>query len=776
MRVLDLFELTLPELNAALKDAPADTQATGRFLSSRIIDKKGGELIRFAEREGATEVLREPYERLHPLPVASIGDRLKQRFKLLTIAELAVAMFILECVKSGQPIRIEFPEKREASGRSLELVNDDAEWLRDQVRALTDEYILLNVSDWAEEKRYLPKQVTSMPGYYSYEVTPFLREIADCLSQHSPVRFIDFMKGAQIGATVGILENAIGYIIEHLGDAPAMLLTADSELAKLRVDKYITPMLQHSGLLDLIQSNDETNTRKTGKTSSSLEWQGGGYLMPFGARNADKLRSSSIRYLLQDEVDAFPERVGKDGDPQKLAEARTKAYRDTRKVARISTPLIKGSSRIERGFKKGDQRRFYVPCKHCGLMQVLRFSGKNDETGKRYGLKWSLTPTGQLDIDSVRYVCKGCGGEHINSDKTAMLAAGEWRASVHDAPREHRSYHLSALYSPVGMYTWGDIVGDWLDAWDVERNQPKSLELLQEFYNGNLGEPFEQIGVKVSFAAVSHHRRSAYKSGEIPTVWAQRYADDILFLTCQVDVHKTVLYVGVFGWTAGARCFVIEYLKIKGRDCSQSSDKAWGELQAVIEEKVWVSDDGRSYRPVITLIDAGYSNSTVVEFCSQYASNVYPIVGRDRPSKNQTIKEFAKFETVLKTTGFRIIVDHYKDRLAPVLRREWIPDIHDRQPPYHFNAPVDLPDSAIKELTNEVRREERDSNGRARYYWHREGKAPNELWDLLCYGHAAVEILAWEICIQHFALEGVDWPKFWEYLKESELYFERAGG
>jgi len=163
----------------------------------------------------------------------------------------------------------------------------------------------------------------------------------------------------------------------------------------------------------------------------------------------------------------------------------------------------------------------------------------------------------------------------------------------------------------------------------------------------------------------------------------------------------------------------------------------------------------------------------VTSFCGAYESGVYPILGRDRPSKNQTIKEFAEFKTQQGTFGYRILVDHYKDRLAPVLRREWLED-SGAQKRYHFNAPVDTTDAQLKELTVESRREKLDDNGSVSYYWHRPSNARNELWDLLVYGHAAVEILAWNICIQHFELETVDWPLFWDYLEREQPYFQNA--
>lgn len=174
---------------------------------------------------------------------------------------------------------------------------------------------------------------------------------------------------------------------------------------------------------------------------------------------------------------------------------------------------------------------------------------------------------------------------------------------------------------------------------------------------------------------------------------------------------------------------------------------------------------------MVTLIDAGYANDTVTNFCADYASGVYPILGRNRPGKNQTIREFAEFKTQAGTVGYRILVDHYKDRLAPVLRREWVEESGE-QKPFHFNAPVDMSDKQLKELTVETRREKLDDKGNTTYEWHRPGNARNELWDLLGYGHAAVEILAWAICIQHFELDNIDWPKFWDYLEGEKLYFE----
>jgi phage terminase large subunit GpA-like protein len=653
-----------------------------------------------------------------------------------------------------------------------DIAHNDEDWIAGQVGGLTDERHTITVSQWAEEKRYLPKQVTSMPGFYSYDVAPYLREIADCLSMDSPVREFDLMKGAQIGATVGILENAIGYVIDHVKSAPVMLLTADAELAKLRVEGYITPMLAHSGLSHLIQSSDEQNTRKTGKTSKRIEWAGGGFLVPFGARNADKLRSISIQFLLEDECDAYPDIIGKDGDPQKLAEARTKSYQQTRKIARISTPLIHGKSRIARGFERGDQRYFFVPCKSCHTMQRLRFKGERDGTGERFGLVWEVDDVGALVPGTARYLCEKCGHPHRNADKAYMLPRGEWRATAKPRDPEHRSYHISALYSPVGMFDWDAICRDWIEAWDEEANAPRSVGALQEFYNNNLGEPFRMRGDKIRFTSVSAHRVAEYRLGQVPNRHARRFAgSQVLFLTCQVDVHRKNLAVSVMGWTRDARCYVIDYWRFEATDdsdaCDEVSSSTWARLRTLLETTVYTADDGTRYNVFVTGVDAGYVNATVSTFCADYASGVYPILGRDRPAKNQKISEFAEFKTQSGTVGYRVLVDHYKDRLAPVLRRGWSEDAGE-QKPYHFNAPVDITDKQLKELTVETRREKIDENGTTSYYWHRPGNARNELWDLLVYGNALVEITAWRVCIEHFKLDTVDWQQFWDYAAADE--------
>jgi phage terminase large subunit GpA-like protein len=293
---------------------------------------------------------------------------------------------------------------------------------------------------------------------------------------------------------------------------------------------------------------------------------------------------------------------------------------------------------------------------------------------------------------------------------------------------------------------------------------------LQVFYNNVLAEPWEVHGAKVSFTVVSSHRRSCYARGQVPNRHAEQWCGSpVLFLTCTVDVHKSNLAVAVWGWTRDARSYLVDYWRFEDSDCERTDSPAWSRLREVVEEREWVADDGARYRVVLTLVDAGWSHDTVLAFCGDYEAGVYPVLGRERTAKHQRIQEFAEFKTQAGTVGYRILVDHYKDRLAPVLRREWR-ELDGPQRRYHFNAPLDLPDDAIKELTREVRREKRDERGVVSYQWHRPGNVPNELWDLLVYGHASVEILAWSICVRQFGLDTVDWPRFWDWVEGGKVF------
>lgn len=642
-----------------------------------------------------------------------------------------------------------------------------AEWFEKEVSELTTELRLLKPSEWAEEVRYLPPQVTPIPGNYSFDICPFLREIVDNFDPLSPVREIDVLKGVQVGFTVGVLENVIGYVMDYVKSAPMMFLTADAELAKLRMDTYVNPMIEHSNLTHLITSHDQTNSRKTGKTDKKIEWEGGGFLIPFGAQNANKLRSISIQYLLEDEIDSYPIRVGRDGDPLKLAEDRTAAFEATRKIGRGSTPLILQDSKAWREYKKGDQRKYNVPCRGCGKKQELVWHGVNED-GTIYGIVWERDEDGILVAGSVRYVCKFCAHEHTNDDKTWMYRQkGKHCEWVPTAKPEHpfrRSYHLSALYSPVGMQTWETQVRKFLECYDPDQQKIIDLDLYQQFRNNVQGLPFELRGEKITYEKVLNHRRPHYKSKMVPNILAtEETGGRVLVLTAAVDVHKTHLDVLVQGHTRGNRQYSVDWFKIEG-DCSSIDGEPWEKLRDFIDTTEYESDDGHTYKPLLTLVDTQYLTNVAQDFTNQYETGVLAIQGRDKTRSAAGQNRFGEYKTKTGVPAMYITVDIYKDALASGLNREWTG--MGQQPMGYLNYPHDYPDQFFKELTMEQKVQKIDARTGKKlgFIWKRPGNADNHAWDLSVYCTAALEMVALGICEEQFGIDYVNWNAFWDHI------------
>jgi phage terminase large subunit GpA-like protein len=176
------------------------------------------------------------------------------------------------------------------------------------------------------------------------------------------------MKGAQVGFTE-CGNNWLGFIVRH-APGPALAVQPTVELAKRFSQQRVDPLIEDSPALR--EKVAPARARDSGNTVLSKEFPGG-ILVLTGANSAVGLRSMPARYLFLDEVDAYPASADEEGDPVALAEARTRTFAWRRKVLLGSTPTIQGLSRIEHEYQASDQRRFFVPCPHCGAMQWLRF-------------------------------------------------------------------------------------------------------------------------------------------------------------------------------------------------------------------------------------------------------------------------------------------------------------------------------------------------------------------------------------------------------------------
>src|SRR5690606_25294769 len=142
----------------------------------------------------------------------------------------------------------------------------------------------LSPSQWAEKRRMMPTSVTSFAGPFSFNRTPYLKELVDCVSPYHPARKISVKKSAQIGFSTGVIENAIGYLIDQ-DPCNILLLVGNPELAGEAMDK-IDIMIDNSGLRHFIgpQAKRKKNQR-TGDTTKSKEYPGGKLIVSAPSHN-----------------------------------------------------------------------------------------------------------------------------------------------------------------------------------------------------------------------------------------------------------------------------------------------------------------------------------------------------------------------------------------------------------------------------------------------------------------------------------------------------------
>jgi len=385
----------------------------------------------------------------------------------------------------------------------------------------------LTVSEWADAHRKLSWRASAEPGQYRTARTPYLREIMDALSPRHPAQRISFMKAAQVGATEAG-NNWIGFVIHH-APGPMLAVLPTLEMAKRTSRGRLDPLIAESPALR--ERVNPARSRDAGNSMLSKEFPGG-ILVLTGANSATGLRSMPARYIFLDEVDAYPASADEEGDPVTLAEARTTTFSHRRKVFMVSTPTIRGLSRIEREYEASDQRRYFVPFPHCGAMQWLQFERLRWEKGQP---------------ETAAYHCDGCEEPIAEHHKTQMLEMGEWRPTAVSADPYSIGFHLSALYSPLGWKSWQQIARDWLAAQGSE-------EMLRAARNTLLGETWVESGDAPEWQRLAE-RREAFGT-QIP--------EGGLFLTAGVDVQKDRIEVDVWAWGRGLESWLVDHIVIAG--------------------------------------------------------------------------------------------------------------------------------------------------------------------------------------------------------------------
>jgi phage terminase large subunit GpA-like protein len=449
----------------------------------------------------------------------------------------------------------------------------------------------LKVSEWADKYRKLSPESSAEPGQWDTNRAPFQREIMDTYNDPS-VKETWVKKSAQVGWTE-ILNNVIGYIVAQ-EPGPTILVQPTKEMAEAWSKDRLAPMLRDSPAL---HNKVKTQQRSSGNTMLHKTFPGGHITMA-GSNSPSSLASRPIRNALFDEVDRFPPSAGEEGDPVNLTKKRTTTFWN-RTIFGGSTPTVKGASRIDLAYESGDQRKYYVPCPHCGHMQTLKWSQDTVIFDKHNPLI------------TAYYRCESCAGEIHDRHLLPMLRKGQWRASK--PFNGVASFHINELYSP--WVTFGEMARNFIDA------KRGGRETLKTWINTALGECWEERGERPAWESIKA-RAEPYQLMTVPSGG--------LLLTAGVDTQNDRLAVSVVAWGKGSESWRVYYTELMG---DPNQQQVWDQLTRVLEYP-YEHATGVKMRIVSACIDSGgHRTQAVYNYIRGKGPQVIAIKGMSTPGK-----------------------------------------------------------------------------------------------------------------------------------------------
>lgn len=546
----------------------------------------------------------------------------------------------------------------------------------------------LTVSQWADQNRKLSTETSAEPGQWITARNEPSRGIMDAVSDPA-VRVVVIMSCTQVGKTETLL-NVIGYHIDQ-DPAPMLGVLPTLEIAEAFSKERLAPMLRDTPALQ--GKVKEARTRDSGNTLRSKSFPGG-HIAFAGANSPASLSSRPRRILLFDEVDRFPRSAGTEGDPVSLGRRRAETFWNRKEIL-ASSPTIKGFSRIEAEWDVSDQRRFFVPCPHCEHEQHLRWAQ----------VRW---PAGQPR--KAAYFCEECGCEWTENQRRQGVRKGHWQATA-EGNGETAGFHLNQIYSP--WVTLGRMAREFLEA-------KRTPETLKTWINTALGETYEEDAEKVD----GHQLSSRVED------WGTTAPNDVLVVTCGVDVQPDRFEVERIGWGVGEESWSLGFEVMYG---DPTSEEHWKRLDEYLLTKT-IRQDGAELPVHAACIDTGghHTQETYKFVRPRFRRRIYGIKGMGGAGRLVWPKRASK-NNKGKINLFLVGVDAAKDAIYSRLK------IAERGPGFcHF--PKGREQEWFEQLTAEVVQTKYVKGFPTRVYILPGGRR-NEALDARVYGYAALQSL-----------------------------------
>jgi phage terminase large subunit GpA-like protein len=562
----------------------------------------------------------------------------------------------------------------------------------------------LSGAEWANSYYYLSPENSAEPGKYNFNRMPWQEEMINvaCDDQYKDVVF---QTSARVGKTT-VMLIATGYFM-HQSTSPILWLLPTETVAKQFSTNDVDPMIRDTPVLNHLV-NDKF-TRDGGNNVLSKRYTGGSMTL-VGAQNSSGLHGKTIRVLLADEIDRYPESAGTDGDVLDLAGIRTTTFQHKAKRIYASTPSITDISSVERKFKESDQRHYHVPCPACEVKQILEWES----------LSYKEDPTAPV------YVCKHCGHSIKENQKYKMLLNGEWIR--HNPDSNIAGFFLNALYS-VNM-SWAELVQEWTS---IGKNRHR----LQVFMNSRLAKTFQLVEEYIGVNKLAE-RVEIYGS-EVPTKSEQ--CNGVGVLTCGVDIQKNRIEAYVWGYGKNDECFMIDFRLFEG---DTNKNMVFDELTKFLLSEKYKTANNAEIGIRAIAIDSGFNSNRVARYVRDlktvdHANRTIIAIKGDSNYTSGILEKQAKFYKESGQLYFRVGTNPAKDHIATLFQNPEVGENYVHLPTYfpkRFDQDRYLDKETLYQLTSEKKVYE--YKGSRRIGSWKQMRDRNEALDCFVYSYAAL--------------------------------------
>lgn len=629
-------------------------------------------------------------------------------------------------------------------------------------------------SKWIEDNIFLPSGVSRYTGKFSYDYSPYVREIVDRLASSDPARAVAVMKGAQSGLTQGLIVPGMAYVIA-IDAHPMLFMAGDKELARKTIRERFDPIMQSSGLTDFIKpSVVKKKNQRTGDTDTSKEFAGGSLTIE-GTNNVDKMRQYSVKIVFADDWEAAPRANKDEGSIRKLIEGRQTSYGNLAKTFFVSTPLVKQTSNIEPVFLLGDQRKWFWTCPHCNTEITPEWRIDLGD-GNYAGIVYQLDDKKKLINKSVAYKCQSCLRLIPERMKYDLNLKGRWKPTAEPQIENYYSYQLNSLIIPPGFVTWVDLAKEWIEA--CPQGLPVNKDMLKTFMNIRLGQTFEEQGESPKVMHLMRNTRE-YPIGIVPDITCDEDQNGkIIMLTLSCDINGIMedieggrrnedvrLDWEVVAHSQKGATYSIDHGSIgtfkRQRERSKKEiaedfererftithkvpNSVWPYLEKIMR-KSYKTESGSEMNILISLIDTGFGEKSAMQFVKSFDDIlVYGVKGRTEKNYRPIAKDTSPISRSNENPKHLYIleVNQLKDDLSEFMKQRL--GIDDSQPKGFMNFPQPEDGkynlkSYFMDYEGERRTEELDGSGNViGYKWEKKNSSVrNHFWDVRVYNLAA---------------------------------------